>query len=35
LIGRVGCSTRDKVGYLYFEIRKGAVAQNPLFYLSR
>jgi murein DD-endopeptidase MepM/ murein hydrolase activator NlpD len=34
LIGRVGSSARDKNSYLYFEIRKGALPQNPLFYLS-
>jgi len=35
LIARVGSSLRDKNIYLHFEIRKGAVAQNPLFYLPR
>ena len=34
LVGRVGNSLRDKNNYLHFEIRKGALAQNPLFYLS-
>lgn len=34
LIGRVGASIRDRNSYLHFEIRKGAMAQNPLFYLS-
>lgn len=34
LIGRVGASIRDKNSYLHFEIRKGAMPQNPLFYLS-
>jgi murein DD-endopeptidase MepM/ murein hydrolase activator NlpD len=34
LVGRVGASTRDKNSYLHFEIRKGAISQNPLFYLS-
>jgi murein DD-endopeptidase MepM/ murein hydrolase activator NlpD len=34
LVGRVGASIRDKNSYLHFEIRKGAMAQNPLFYLS-
>ena len=34
LVGRVGTSVRDKNSYLHFEIRKGAIAQNPLFYLS-
>jgi murein DD-endopeptidase MepM/ murein hydrolase activator NlpD len=33
-VGRVGVSTRDKNTYLHFEIRKGAMPQNPLFYLS-
>ncbi len=33
LIGRVGTGIRDKNIYLHFEIRKGALAQNPLFYL--
>lgn len=33
LVGRVGASVRDKNSYLHFEIRKGALAQNPLFYL--
>jgi len=33
LIGRVGTSARDKNIYLHFEIRKGTLAQNPLFYL--
>ena len=34
LVGRVGSSVRDKNNYLHFEIRKGAMPQNPLFYLS-
>ncbi|MDP3042204.1 MAG: peptidoglycan DD-metalloendopeptidase family protein [Candidatus Omnitrophota bacterium] len=34
LVGRVGSSTRDKNSYLHFEIRRGAMPQNPLFYLS-
>ncbi|MHB8154996.1 MAG: peptidoglycan DD-metalloendopeptidase family protein [Candidatus Omnitrophota bacterium] len=34
LVGRVGASVRDKNSYLHFEIRKGALPQNPLFYLS-
>ncbi|MBU4251499.1 MAG: LysM peptidoglycan-binding domain-containing M23 family metallopeptidase [Candidatus Omnitrophica bacterium] len=34
LVGRVGTSARDKNSYLHFEIRKGAMPQNPLFYLS-
>ena len=34
LVGRVGISVRDKNSYLHFEIRKGAIPQNPLFYLS-
>jgi len=33
LIGRIGSSPRDKNKYLHFEIRKGAMPQNPLFYL--
>lgn len=33
LIGRIGTSARDRSAYLHFEIRKGALAQNPLFYL--
>ncbi len=33
MIGSVGTSTRDKNSYLHFEIRKGAIPQNPLFYL--
>ncbi len=33
LIGRVGSTLRDKNSYLHFEIRKRAIAQNPLFYL--
>jgi murein DD-endopeptidase MepM/ murein hydrolase activator NlpD len=32
-IGSVGISARDKNSYLHFEIRKGALPQNPLFYL--
>ncbi|MCX5693907.1 MAG: peptidoglycan DD-metalloendopeptidase family protein [Candidatus Omnitrophica bacterium] len=35
LVGRVGSSVRDKNNYLHFEIRKGAMPQNPLFYLPR
>ena len=34
LIGRVGASGRDRNSYLHFQIRKGAMPQNPLFYLS-
>jgi len=34
LVGRVGTTTRDKNSYLHFEIRKGALPQNPLFYLA-
>ena len=34
LVGRVGASNRDKNSYLHFEIRKGAMPQNPLFCLS-
>ncbi len=33
LIGRTGANGRDKSSYLHFEIRKGALPQNPLFYL--
>jgi murein DD-endopeptidase MepM/ murein hydrolase activator NlpD len=33
LIGRVGSSIRNKNTYLHFEIRRGSLAQNPLFYL--
>lgn len=33
LIGRVGTSARDKDCYLHFEVRKGALPQNPLYYL--
>ena len=33
IIGSVGTSVRDKNCYLHFEIRKGALPQNPLFYL--
>lgn len=33
MIGNVGTSARDKNSYLHFEIRKGALPQNPLFYL--
>lgn len=32
-IGRTGTSARDKSSYLHFEIRKGSLPQNPLFYL--
>ena len=35
MIGSVGTSVRDKNSYLHFEIRKGALPQNPLFYLPR
>ncbi len=35
VIGRVGSAGRDKNGYLHFEIRKGALPENPLFYLPR
>jgi len=33
VIARIGSAKRDKGVYLHFEIRKGALAQNPLFYL--
>lgn len=33
LLGRAGKAGRDKRVYLHFEVRKGPVAQNPLFYL--
>lgn len=33
MIGSVGTTVRDKNSYLHFEIRKGALPQNPLFYL--
>ncbi|MDD5059636.1 MAG: LysM peptidoglycan-binding domain-containing M23 family metallopeptidase [Candidatus Omnitrophica bacterium] len=33
MLGRAGSSQRDKNIYLHFEIRKGALPQNPLFYL--
>lgn len=35
LIGRAGVAGRDKGRYLHFEIRKGALAQNPYFYLPQ
>ena len=34
LIGRIGSTLRGKNNYLHFEIRKGAMPQNPLFYLT-
>lgn len=34
VIAKAGSSGRDKNTYLHFEIRKGAAAQNPYFYLS-
>lgn len=33
MIATVGTGVRDKNSYLHFEIRKGALPQNPLFYL--
>lgn len=33
VIARTGFASRDKNSYLHFEIRKGALAENPLFYL--
>ncbi|MFH1228789.1 MAG: LysM peptidoglycan-binding domain-containing M23 family metallopeptidase [Planctomycetota bacterium] len=35
VIAHAGSAGRDKNTYLHFEIRKGYLAQNPLFYLSR
>ncbi|TAM38834.1 LysM peptidoglycan-binding domain-containing protein [bacterium] len=35
IVGRVGSAGRDKNNYLHFEIRKGALPENPLFYLPR
>jgi murein DD-endopeptidase MepM/ murein hydrolase activator NlpD len=32
-IAKIGQAGRDKNTYLYFEIRKGYLAQNPIFYL--
>jgi murein DD-endopeptidase MepM/ murein hydrolase activator NlpD len=32
-IARVGSAGRDRNTYLHFEVRKGAVPKNPLFYL--
>ena len=34
-IAKIGQAGRDKNTYLYFEIRKGYLAQNPIFYLPR
>ena len=34
LIGRISSTVRGKSNYLHFEIRKGAMPQNPLFYLT-
>ena len=33
MLGRLGNSKRDRNNYLHFEIRKGQLSQNPLFYL--
>jgi len=33
LIGRINSTLRSKNNYLHFEIRKGSLPQNPLFYL--
>lgn len=35
IIAKAGATGRDKVIYLHFEVRRGATAQNPLFYLPR
>jgi murein DD-endopeptidase MepM/ murein hydrolase activator NlpD len=35
LIAKAGAYGRDKNVYLHFEIRKGALPQNPYFYLPR
>ncbi|MBU1125185.1 MAG: LysM peptidoglycan-binding domain-containing M23 family metallopeptidase [Candidatus Omnitrophica bacterium] len=35
IIAKAGNSGRDNLTYLHFEIRKGYLPQNPLFYLSR
>ncbi|MDD4953605.1 MAG: peptidoglycan DD-metalloendopeptidase family protein [Candidatus Omnitrophica bacterium] len=32
-IAKVGASGRDKAAYLHFEVRKGHLSQNPVFYL--
>jgi murein DD-endopeptidase MepM/ murein hydrolase activator NlpD len=34
LIAKAGSAGRDKNIYLHFEIRKGSIAQNPIFYLA-
>jgi len=35
LIAKAGSAGRDRNIYLHFEIRKGHIPQNPLFYLAR
>ncbi len=34
LIGRINSTVKGKNNYFHFEIRKGAMPQNPLFYLQ-
>ncbi len=33
IIAKAGCAGRDRNTYLHFEVRRGHVSQNPLFYL--
>jgi len=35
LIAKAGASGRDRNTYLHFEVRRGAIPQNPLFYLPQ
>ncbi|MDD2703391.1 MAG: LysM peptidoglycan-binding domain-containing M23 family metallopeptidase [Candidatus Omnitrophica bacterium] len=35
LIAKVGSAGRNKSAYLHFQIRKGSLPQNPVFYLPR